>query len=130
MLAKTYGDFFLILRGLTKTIKYISDDKLAASMYLVFGDIMKRNNVRLLDYIKNETHQERFIPRLQMFVGNKQGGTRFMYIDSDDSLQAENTRKIRNNVNNLKTTNIQPFKRLMRPRPVTVPTVIPPRSTF
>ena len=99
LLAKTYGDFFLMIRGLTKRIKYVTNDKMAASTYLVFADILKNNTPRLINYINNKTLYEPIEPRVQMFVGSTTGdtkhrGTRYMYIDSGDKALLKGARNL------------------------------------
>lgn len=86
LLAKTYGDFLLMVRGLTKNIKYITYDKMAASTYMILGDIMKRNGTRIIHYTKDTKYIEKnFIPRLQLVTesSNDGSGTRLLYIDSE-----------------------------------------------
>ena len=86
ILSKTYGDFLLMIRGLSKNIKYITYDKLAASTYMMVGDIMQRNTTRVIQYTSDKTlTTKNFSPRVQMITesSNDGGGTRLLYVDSE-----------------------------------------------
>ena len=83
LLSKTYGDFLLILRGLSKDIKYITHDRMAASIYMMFGDIMKRNPTRVLHYTKDKTYIEKIEPRIQLITESPDKGKKLTYYDSE-----------------------------------------------
>ena len=56
---------------------------MAASIYMMFGDIMKRNPTRVLHYTKDKTYIEKIEPRIQLITESPDKGKKLTYYDSE-----------------------------------------------
>ena len=59
---------------------------MAASTYMMVGDIMQRNTTRVIQYANDKTFTTKnFSPRVQMITesSNDGSGTRLLYVDSE-----------------------------------------------